>query len=365
MTIDVAERAQLRSAVADLLADACAEPDVRRAMESADGFDRALWRRLADQGLLGMLVDSEYGGLGFGARELEAVAEETGAALLPAPFLSSAVLTVALVNAVGSDDDKRRLLPGLADGRAIGTVAVTGPSGTWTADGVAVAAAAADGSLNGAAHYVTWGQVADIVLVVANTGDGVGVFEVDAAAAGFERTAVSVFDPTVRLSTYAFSGTPARRIGTRGWDAVQEALDHAVIASAGEQVGGARRIFDMTVEYLKTRVQFGRQIGSFQALKHMAADLLLDVESATSAAEHAADELATGSESAYGAVALAGFTCAEAYQNVAMQAIQMHGGIGFTWEHPAHLHVRRARTGMQLFGGTRLHRERYLVSKGA
>ncbi|MBB2993789.1 alkylation response protein AidB-like acyl-CoA dehydrogenase [Mycolicibacterium iranicum] len=242
MTIDVAERAQLRSAVADLLADACAEPDVRRAMESADGFDRALWRRLADQGLLGMLVDSEYGGLGFGARELEAVAEETGAALLPAPFLSSAVLTVALVNAAGSDDDKRRLLPGLADGRAIGTVAVTGPSGTWTADGVAVAAAA-DGSLNGAAHYVTWGQVADIVLVVANTGDGVGVFEVDSAAAGFERTAVSVFDPTVRLSTYAFSGTPARRIGTRGWDAVQEALDHAVIASARR--AGRRRPPDL------------------------------------------------------------------------------------------------------------------------
>jgi alkylation response protein AidB-like acyl-CoA dehydrogenase len=146
---------------------------------------------------------------------------------------------------------------------------------------------------------------------------------------------------------------------------VQEALDYAVIASAGEQVGGSRRIFDMTVDYLKTRVQFGRQIGSFQALKHMAADLLLEVENATSAAQYAAAEQAGGSENAGGAVALAGFACAEAYETVAMNAIQMHGGIGFTWEHPAHLYLRRARTGLQLFGGPRLHRERYLVSKGA
>jgi alkylation response protein AidB-like acyl-CoA dehydrogenase len=184
-------------------------------------------------------------------------------------------------------------------------------------------------------------------------------------AQGFDRSAATVFDPTVRLSTFTFSGTPARRMGTAGWEAIQDAIDHALIAAAGEQVGGTRRIFDMTVDYLKTRIQFGRPIGSFQALKHMAADLLLDVESATSAAQHAADAKAHDSENAAGAVALAGFACAEAYQNVALQAIQMHGGIGFTWEHPAHLFLRRARTGLHLFGGTRLHRERYLVSKGA
>ncbi|KUH66244.1 acyl-CoA dehydrogenase [Mycolicibacterium novocastrense] len=364
MTISVTERAQLRSAVRELLGDRCTEDDVRRVMTSDDGFDRDLWRRLAEQGLLGMLVDDELGGLGFGALELEAVAEETGAALLPAPFISSAVLTVTLVSAAGSDEDKRRLLPGLADGTAIGTVAITGPSGSWTAQGVDVEAAA-DGSLTGAAHYVTWGQVADVVLVVARTTDGVGVFEVAPDAEGLTRTAVTVFDPTVRLSTFTFAGTPARRLGTAGWDAVQEALDHAVIASAGEQVGGSRRLFDMTVDYLKTRVQFGRQIGSFQALKHMAADLLIEVENATSAAQHAAAEKAARSESADGAVALAGFACAEAYETIAMNAIQMHGGIGFTWEHPAHLFLRRARTGLQLFGGPRLHRERYLVSKGA
>lgn len=364
MTISVAERAELRTAVGELLADKCTEADVRRVMDTDDGFDPELWRALAEQGVLGMLVDGEHGGLGFGAQELEAVAEETGAALLPAPFISSAVLTVALVHAAGSAEDKRRLLPALADGSAIGTVAVTGAAGTWTPEGVDVHADA-DGKLTGEAHYVTWGHAADVVLVVARTDGGAGVFEVDPHAQGLTRTAATVFDPTVRLSTFTFDGAPARRFGTAGWEAVQQALDYAVIASAGEQAGGSRRIFDLTVEYLKTRIQFGRQIGSFQALKHLAADLLLEVENATSAAQHAATQIDVGEENAGGAVALAGFACAEAYETVAMNAIQMHGGIGFTWEHPAHLFLRRARTGLHLFGGTRRHRERYLVSKGA
>jgi alkylation response protein AidB-like acyl-CoA dehydrogenase len=361
MTISMAERAELRTAVSDLLGDKCTEDDVRRVMSTDDGFDRDLWSRLAEQGVLGMLIAEEHGGLGFGPLELEAVAEETGAALLPAPFISSAVLTVALIRAAGSADDQQRLLPSLADGSAIGTVALTGASGSWTADGVDVHADA-DGTLSGAAHYVTWGQVADIVLVVAHTPEGIGVYEV---TGDFERTAATVFDPTVRLSTFTFANTPARRLGTAGWEAVQTALGYAVIASAGEQVGGSRRIFDMTVEYLKTRVQFGRQIGSFQALKHMAADLLIEVENATSAAQHAAAEKAADSETSDGATALAGFACAEAYETIAMNAIQMHGGIGFTWEHPAHLFLRRARTGLHLFGAPRLHRERYLTSKGA
>jgi alkylation response protein AidB-like acyl-CoA dehydrogenase len=209
--------------------------------------------------------------------------------------------------------------------------------------------------------------VADVILVAARTTDGIGVFEVAPDAAGFTRTAENVFDPTVRLSAYAFDGTPARRLGSAGWAAVQDALDLTVIALAGEQAGGARRILEITVEYLKTRVQFGRFIGSFQALKHYAADLLLEVESATSAAQHAAAERESGAPAAAaaGAVALAGFTCAEAYETTALHAIQMHGGIAFTWEHPAHLFLRRARSGAQLYGSSRAHRERYLIAKGA
>lgn len=364
MTIDVAEREALREAVRDLLRSRCTEEDVRRVTAGDDGFDRDLWRRLAEQGVTGLVIGSEYGGVGLGPAELEAVAEETGAALLPSPFISSAVLTATLVQAAGTEDDRQRLLPGLADGTAIGTVAVTGPSETWTAAGVDVRADA-DGTLTGSAHYVTDGQAADVLLVVAEGPNGLGVYEVTPDAAGFQRVAATVFDPTVRLSTFTFAATPARRLGTAGWDAVQQALDLAVIALAGEQCGGARRIFDITVEYLKTRIQFGRPIGSFQALKHMAADLLLKVESATSAAQNAAAQRAEGLDTADGAIALAGFACAEAYRDVAADAIQMHGGIGFTWEHPAHLYLRRARTGLQLFGGPRLHRERYLQSKGA
>lgn len=370
MTISPVERTALREAVRDLLRDACTEQDVRRVMDGDEGFDRGLWRRLAELGVTGMLIDPRYGGAGLGPLELEAVTEETGAALLPSPFIPSGVLAASLIQAAGTPRDRQRLLPGIARGESIATVAVTGKRGTWTPAGVDVTASA-DGTLTGTARYVTFGQAADVVLVAARTGDGVGVFEVAPDAAGFTRTAESVFDPTVRLSAYAFDGTPAQRLGTAGWDAVQDALDLAVIALAGEQAGGARRILDRTVEYLKTRIQFGRPIGSFQALKHFAADLLLEVESATSAAQYAAAQYAAdqhagaGPRSAAGAVALAGFTCAEAFETTAMHAIQMHGGIAFTWEHPAHLFLRRARSGAQLYGGSSLHRERYLVSKGA
>lgn len=371
MTISVAERAELAAAVSELLHGECTEQDVRRVMGSDDGFDRELWRKLAAQGVTGLLVDSEYGGVGLGALELEAVAEATGAALLPAPFLASAVLASALIEAAGTGADKRRLLPGLVEGTSVGTVAVTGSRGTWAPEGVAVRASGTEGpdgagyTLTGNAHYVIHGQVADVILVVARVNGDFGVFEIAPDADGFERTAATVFDPTAPMSTYTFDATPARRLGTSGWDAVQHALDLAVIALAGEQVGGARRIFDITVDYLKTRIQFGRPIGSFQALKHMAADLLVQVESATSAAQHAAAEFDAGGEKASGAIGLAGFTCAEAFHTTAMSAIQMHGGIAFTWEHPAHLFLRRARTGLHLLGGSGLHRERYLSSKGA
>lgn len=257
-----------------------------------------------------------------------------------------------MIQAAGTDDDKARLLPALAEGSSIATVAATGSRGTWAPDGVAVQAVRhGDGhQLTGAAHYVLDGQIADVIIVVAKADEGIAIFEVAPDAAGFDRTAATVFDATVRLSTFTFDRTPARRIGTGGWAAVEHALSLTVIALAGEQVGGARHLFDVTVEYLKTRIQFGRPIGSFQAIKHMAADLLLEVESATSAAQHAAAQFDTDPTDADGAVALAGFACAEAYHTTAMQSIQMHGGIGFTWEHDAHLYLRRALTLSALTG---------------
>lgn len=335
---------------------------MRRVPASADRYDHELWAKLAAQGVTGLLVEPEYGRVGLGAAELEAVAEETGAALPPAPFLSSAVLTVALVRAAGTTADKQRLLPKLADGTAIGTVAVTGPRGNWAPDGVDIRAGA-DGTLTGTAHYVTSGQIADVILVVAQTHDGPAVFHVAPDAPGFQRTAAAVFDPAT-LSTYTFTASPSQRIGTAGWEAVQQALDLAVIALVGEQAGGARRIFDLTVDHLKTRIQFGRPIVSFRRsntwrpiCRYRSNRRLRrlrtrppDTRTLKTAAmqSHSRDSPAPRPTSTP--------RCRPSSCTVAS------GSPGNT---PRTLYLRRARTGLQLFGASVVHRERFLLPKGA
>jgi alkylation response protein AidB-like acyl-CoA dehydrogenase len=366
-TTSLEEREAIRDAVRGLMQDRSSEAAVRSTMETSEGYDPALWTQLVDMGIVGLLIDPEYGGIGLGPVELELVMEETGAALLCSPLLSSGVLAAGLLAASGDKDAQQRLLPGIAAGTTIATVAMTGDIGTWIADGVTIEAKPANGlaALNGVASYVTHGQVANLLLVVAKTGTGFGIFEVSADASGLSRQALPSFDKTLRLARLEFANTPALQIGQMGWPAVQSALDLALVAVAGEQAGGARRIFDMTVEYATTRIQFGRPIGGFQAIKHMAADLLIEVESSTSAARHAAEQLAEKTNQAEEAVSLAAFACAEAYSKVAAAAIQMHGGIGFTWEYPAHLFLRRARAYAQLFGPPTLYRERYLTQLGA
>jgi alkylation response protein AidB-like acyl-CoA dehydrogenase len=293
--------------------------------------------------------------------------EEIGAALLCSPFLSSAVLATALLNASGDAAAKKRLLPPLVSGDKIATVALTGEKGLWTQEGVGVTARQAGDrwTLDGVASYVTHGQVADVLLVVASVGGDVGIFEVDAKAAGLQVAPLATFDLTLRLAKLTFTAVPARRIGTAGWSAVKAALDVTLVALAGEQAGGARRSLDMTVEYGKNRIQFGRPIAGFQALKHMAADMLLEAESATSAARNAAKQLAEGSGTVDNAISLAAFACADAFTTVTATSIQMHGGIAFTWDYPAHLYFRRARADAQLFGNPSFHRERYLTTLGA
>lgn len=366
MTTTAEERAAICDAVSSLMRDKSSEAAVRATMETAQGYDPVLWSQLVETGIVGLIVDSEHGGTGLGPVELELVMEATGAALLCSPLISSSVLAAGLLRASGDSAAQARLLPGIATGTTIATVAITGDSGTWAPDGVTVDAKAANGNtlLDGVASYVTHGQIANLLLVVARTGGGLGIFEVTADASGLTRTPLPSFDKTLRLARLEFADTPARQIGTMGWPAVQSALDLALVALAGEQAGGARRIFDMTIEYAQTRIQFGRPIGGFQALKHMAADLLIEVESGTSAARHAAEQLAEKTSQADEAVSLAAFACAEAYEKVAATAIQMHGGIAFTWEHPAHLYLRRARAYAQLFGAPALYRERYLTQLG-
>jgi alkylation response protein AidB-like acyl-CoA dehydrogenase len=331
-----------------LLADRCTEADVRRIMDGDSGHDPALWRALADTGLTGLTIPTAHGGAGLGAVELELVMERVGAALLPSPLLSCALAAALLA---GCDDDAG-LARGIADGSRIVTVAFAGrtPDTDWTGAG---RIAHTGDRLTGTARFVTDAHIADTILFA--TPDG--IFAQEATAATI--TPLPVFDRTRRLADVRIDA-PARRIGPAA--ALRPALDLALVALAGEQAGIARRMLQLSTAYAAERHQFGRAIGSFQAIKHMAADLLLESESATSAARAAARSLddAVPVAEKDAAIALAAFACADAAVRCAKDGIQMHGGIAFTWSHPAHLYLRRARSAAQLFGNSAHWRERYV-----
>lgn len=361
-TITPEERAAIRSGFARLLSERAAEVDLRRVMATESGHDPDLWLAISEMGIAGLLVDPEHGGVGGSILDVEVIMEEAGAALLAGPLLPSAVMAATLLKYSSDAEAKARLLPGIGSGQTIATVAVTGDKGLWTTADIAVQAQAAGNGvvLNGAASFVLSANVADVLLVAAHNGDGVAVYEVDPKAEGVAMTSLDSWDRTVRFSRIAFDNVVGLPIAGLDANSLERMLDFARVALAGEQAGACRRVFDMTIEYLRTRVQFGRQIGGFQALKHMAADLLIEVESATSAARAAAEALAAGGRDAPALISLAAFACADAFGEVAASAIQMHGGIAFTWEHPAHLYLRRARVDAQLFGQSDVHRDRYL-----
>lgn len=370
--LSVAESTALRESVRALLADRAGEAQVRLTMETGPGYDPALWAALADLGIVGLIIAEQHGGSGAGPLELEMVMEEAGAALLCAPLLASSVIAASLLGAAADPGAAARYLPRIADGTSIATAALTGLTGTWTPQGVAVLStppAVADGhaTLSGTASFVLHAQNADLLLVAARGTEGISLFAVDLPQPSVVVTPLPTFDRTLRLAQVEFAGAPATQIGEpgAGWSAVEQALDVARVALAGEQAGGARQSLAMTVDYAKTRVQFGRPIGSFQAIKHMAADLLLESESALSAARGAARALADGTPDAGAAISLAAFACADAFTAVAATSIQMHGGVAFTWEHPAHLYLRRARADAQLLGTPTFYRERYLQQLGA
>ena len=350
-----------------LLADRCTEADVRRVMEAGDGFDADLWRQLSEMGLPGLLVPPEHGGLGAGPAVLERAMEELGATLAPTPILSS-VLATGLIAGLNDAALAARLLPGIADGSVIPAVALTGPGAKWTAASVGVSARPQGNGwrLDGKAAFVLHAAIANLFLVVAQAPDGVALFEVSPGAAGLGTTPLPAFDRLLSLADIGFEGVEAIRLSQAGdvWPVVQQSMDLGLVALAGEQAGGARRVFEFTVGYARDRHQFGRAIGSFQAIKHMAADLLLESESAISAARHAAQALADAADDAAQSISLAAFACADAYVRVAADSIQMHGGIAFTWVHPAHLYLRRARADAQLLGSPAAMRERFVQQLG-
>ena len=353
----------MRDSFARLLSERGDEGAVRKAMDTPAGYDLDLWEAMAEMGLLGVIIDPAYDGIGGDAELLEDLMEEAGKNLLCSPFISTSVLAASLITASSDDGRKQELLPAICSGQQIVAVALTGEQGLWTGDDVDLDAEENDGSwsLNGTASFVLHAEAANLFLVVAKTGNGIRVFLVDPQVEGVKVKALKANDPTLRISKIMLSDCPAEELDGVGEREIARAMDFARVALAGEQAGGTKQIFDITIEYLRTRHQFGRQIGSYQSLKHMAADMLIEVETAASAARDAARALATDADDAQILINLAAFACADAYRDVSAQAIQLHGGIAYTWEHSAHLYWRRARTGMWLFGSSDHYREQYLT----
>ncbi len=355
------EQEQLREFVRSFLEDKSSEAAVREQMETDQGYDIAVWSQMAEQmGLQAMIIPEEFGGQGFSFVELGVVLEEMGRALLCAPFFSGVMASTAIMNS-GDKPAMAAHLPGIASGETIATVAFTEENGRWDEAGITITAtSSADGhTISGTKSYVIDGHIANLLVVAARTDAGVSLFTVDGEAAGITREQLATMDMTRKQAKVTFDATPATLIGTdgEGWTTLSTMLDLSAVALAAEQVGGAQFVLEMAVQYAKDRVQFGRPIGSFQAIKHKCADMLLEVESAKSAAYYALWCAAEMNDELPEVASLAKAYCSEAYFHATAENIQIHGGIGFTWEHPAHLYFKRAKSSELLFGDPAYHRE--------
>jgi alkylation response protein AidB-like acyl-CoA dehydrogenase len=351
VTAAAEERQALREAVRALLSRRSDSAAVRAAAESPSGYDVALWNTLCEQiGVAGLALPERYGGAGASLAETCVVAEELGRLLTPAPLLGSAVLAghaVLAARAGDQDPVATELLTAVAEGR-IAALVLAGADGRWDPD--APACTAEHGprgwQLTGAGQHVLDGDLAEYLVVAARTPDGVGLFRVDPAAESVRRRHTPSMDPTRRLAVVELTAAPGDRIGGAAGPALREALAAACAVLAAEQVGAAARCLELTVAYTASRVQFGRPIGGFQALKHRMADLHVLVETARSAALAAAEDGPDRTTRA----AVAKVWCSEAFHTVAAETIQLHGGIAITWEHDAQLYFKRAHGSAQLFG---------------
>ncbi|WP_019873058.1 acyl-CoA dehydrogenase family protein [Sporichthya polymorpha] len=357
------EQDALRRVIRRFVDERSTSAEVRALMATDAGFDRALWKQMAEQlGLQGLGIPEEFGGSGGGSVEIGIAFEETGRGLLVSPLMSTCLLAGQALIHVADAEARETLLPGLVDGSQVATVAIAEDAGSWDLDRVAMRAThGADGwRLSGTKMFVTDGSLADLVLVVARTEAGLALFSVPGSAAGLHRRELARLDLTRPWSRLEFSAAPAVLIsGTAdATEALRRWQDRVLAGCASEQVGGAGRCLDMAVDYAKQRVQFGRPIGSFQAIKHKLADVLVRLEAARSAAYYVNAALDTDAADARIACALAKAYCSEAYVQAAKDNIQVHGGIGFTWEHDAHLYLKRAKLTQVLFGSSVEHRAR-------
>ncbi|MSP17159.1 MAG: acyl-CoA dehydrogenase [Myxococcales bacterium] len=365
------EQEEIRRQVRRAIADGGGVLAARRAMLEDAATDLELWRRLTrDLGLAGLAIPEAHGGAGLGWVEIVAVIEELGASLACVPFLSSACLATAAILEAGTPAQHDALLPPMARGEATATLAWLEAGGDASPAAIETAARVAQGDhviLSGTKRHVVDGHTADLLLVTARTPDGaVALYAVPAAAAGVERRRLPTMDATRAQAEIVLSDVhvPASsRLGGGGWPPIGRALAKARIALAAEQVGGAQACLDLGVGYAKVREQFGRPIGSFQAIQHTLADMFVLVETARSSAYHAAWDGEHEPDLEITAAATAAY-CAAAFYRCAADTIQVHGGIGFTWEHDAHLYFKRARAGRTLLGSMTDHRDTVARSLG-
>jgi len=365
MQFELTETQQtLKNTVRKFLAAECPAAEVRRLMETDTAFDAGLWGKMAEQGWTGMLIPEQYGGFGMGMVEMAATLEEMGRALLPGPFFSTVVMAGTLIEKAGNGEQKRKYLSPIASGEMKATVAFLEDPPAWTPQGVQLKARASSGgyTLDGTKLFVPDAAVSDAIVVIARLEGELALFMVARDTPGVTIAPMSSIDLTrkvyeVRLDGVRVAPEAMHSSGEAAVGALGLARAMATAGLVAEMTGGMQRLLDLTVEYAKTRKQFGRPIGQFQAVQHQCADMLVYTESSRSAAYYAAYAIQEGIPEARLAVSVAKAYASEAYRETGNRAIQVHGGMGFTWENDAHLYYRRAKVSEQMFGDAAFHRE--------
>ncbi len=364
------EQAMLKTSAREFLAKECPKELVRDMMEDPTGYSPKLWKKMADLGWQALIFPEQYGGVDMNFLDLAVLLEEMGRALLPGPFVSTVLLAGQPILAAGTEEQKQQFLPAIADGKMIMTLALMeGNGGIEASDISAKAAAAGDGfTISGTKMFVPDAHVADYILCVArtkegaDTEDGISLFLVDAKSDGIT---IEVL-PTLtgqKLCEVVFDNVAVPKENVLGdvdggWPIVKTILNQATIAECAWMSGGAQWVLDTSVAYAKERVQFGKQIGSFQAIQHKCANMAIDVEGAVNITYYAAWAISENDPESAMAASLAKAWCSDIYTRTAAEGIQIHGGIGFTWEHDMHLYFKRAKSSEVTYGNGDYHREK-------
>jgi alkylation response protein AidB-like acyl-CoA dehydrogenase len=356
------EQQQLKESARAFLTGECPTTFVRKVMASDDGYPRELYDHIAKLGWTGLVVPEKFGGAGLGMLDMAMVLEEGGYAAMPGPFMFSSMLAASALKLSGSDQLKSKWLTALAEGKAIGTVAIVESAGSIDARDInAIGSKGAAGwHLTGSKMFVPYANVADFIVVAAKHDSDIFLFVVDAKSPGVTISGLKNLDLTRRVSRLELKSAPAERL-KGGKDLFGKLVDVAAIAVAADSLGGTERALEMAVDYSKVREQFGKPIGSFQALKHAAAEIVADLEPARAMIWYASYAQDTGAADASRVAAMAKARLCDIYSRSTDRAVLMHGGIGFTWEHDIHLWFKRARFNESYFGSPSFHRERVAI----